>query len=148
MAFSTSTGYRGSSDGRNIGIGVETIDEHAILVQAKAESMHLHWLHQLVPVSLPDQPLSTISPPVKIHLSPSSAFLSSDVAVGVTDGSDIEDELELGGEIPLGADPQADSDNRIQATMTSVLIKIVCHIFDQSAPYRILLRYAKSLDLY
>mmetsp|Transcript_20049 Transcript_20049/g.46693 ORF Transcript_20049/g.46693 Transcript_20049/m.46693 type:complete len:81 (-) Transcript_20049:200-442(-) len=38
-----------------------------ISVHANPCSSQLHELHQLEPVSEPDQPLDTVSPPVRVH---------------------------------------------------------------------------------
>ena len=55
------------------------VGAHAIFVHAKPPCIHLHWLHELEPVSLPDHPSSTTSPPLKAQFLPLGISLTTSV---------------------------------------------------------------------
>ena len=71
------------------GTGVEVAgnfsDGHAIFVHARPALRHRHWLQELDPVSFPDHPFSTTSPPARVQTVPSSIPAGGGVRVGSID---------------------------------------------------------------
>ena len=79
---------RGVLLGDGLGVLVAGTTQGPTLLHPSTPSVHEHTLQKLFPVSFPDQPFGTISPPDKVHIGTTVAVLvavgGSGVSVGIT----------------------------------------------------------------